>query len=178
MGRVMRDRMPLLRLPTRLGRAVALLAWLAMAAQAFGVPIHLAVEEHASHEDHGLRDDHSRFGRFDHHGTHHHAHHADAIHADHHGDCRHEPQREGAPCQDGDAPALPPHSALDHLIGTIAARASTASLLSPFLANGSIDVTLPPRADRGVLGRASERAAPEKPPPRRPERSRAPPVGR
>ncbi len=170
MGRAMRHPTPLPRSCTRLGRVLALLAWFALAAQAVGVPIHLAVEEHAGHGHHEPHDHHVHFGRFGHHDHHHHHQH-------------HHPNDEpaapfDAPCQRDDAPPLPPHSALDHLIDTIASRANATTLLAPFLATAPVDFAFPPPMERGELDRRPDRAAPEKPPPRRPEQSRAPPASR
>ncbi|MBM4014236.1 MAG: hypothetical protein FJ293_04635 [Planctomycetes bacterium] len=178
----MRTRSQPLRLHTRLGRVLALFAWLAVTAQAVGVPIHLAVEEHSTH---GRHSHHVHFGRFGHHG-HPHRHdgehaHADAVSAPAHaggqrdgGDPGARPPHD-APCQREDIPALPPHSALDHLIDTVAPRTSSSATADACIAPTMRPITLPPLSLLGELARARDRVAPERPPPRRPEQSRAPP---
>lgn len=161
------------RLDARLGRALAVLAWLAMAAQAVGVPIHLAVEEHAAH---GHSTAHVHFGRFGHLGDHHHA---DADHVGHshpRAVTAETPRPLDAPCQRADLPPLPPHSALDHLIDTIAPRMNAASTETPSVALAVLGFALPPLAPIDASVGAGDLVAPERPPPRRPEQSRAPPA--
>lgn len=142
----------------RLLRLLAVLAWLAVAAQAMGVPIHLAVEEH-SHHGHG--ESHVHVGRIGYH-AHHHG-------AAHHGDPR------DAPFGDPDAPVLPPHSALDHLIDAAPPRVRGDEMPAVFAA--LLPVIGPPLPPISLLACAAPVTTdpPEKPPPRRPEQSRAPP---
>lgn len=168
-------------------RRLAVFAWMAVAAQAVGVPIHLAAEEHY-HGGHA--GDHVHFGPIGH-AEHHARHHRDAHAARHAADARDAHDAHGgtgAPAGAGtdcsDESGLPPHSALDHLVdgdrprrvaeadddeldgdeGTGAALATAPEPSAPLSA--------PRRCS--ALDRPPDRA-PAKAPARRPEQARAPP---
>lgn len=136
-------------------RSFAVLAWLALFAQAVGLPIHLAADEHF-HDGH--RGDHVHFGALGH-GAHHAA--------------RHQvPQKSGC----DDESELPRHSALDHLIDTIAPRHAARVALPAADAVEAAPFALPPTRPVTTLAVVADAPPPSKPPPRRPEQSRAPPA--
>jgi hypothetical protein len=135
-------------------RCFAVLAWLALFAQAVGIPIHLAADEHF-HDGH--QGDHVHFGAIG--------------HGDHHA-ARHRAPDGGC----DDESELPPHSAQDHLIDSIAPRHSARIALPAVDAIAAAPIALPePRRVTTLLVVATD-PAPSKPPPRRPEQSRAPPT--
>lgn len=136
-------------------RSFAVLAWLALFAQAVGLPIHLAADEHF-HDGH--RGDHVHFGALGH-GAHHAA--------------RHEVPQQGG-CDDESE--LPPHSALDHLIDTIAPRHAARVALPAVDAIEAAPLALPEPRHAMPLAVVANAPPPSKPPPRRPEQSRAPPA--
>ena len=136
-------------------RSFAVLAWLALFAQAVGLPIHLAADEHF-HDGH--RGDHVHFGALGH-GAHHAA--------------RHEtPQKSGC----DDESELPPHSALDHLIDSIAPRHAARVTLPTADAVEATPLALPEPRRAIAIAVVAPAPPPSKPPPRRPEQSRAPPA--
>lgn len=150
-------------------RFFAVLAWLALFAQAVGLPIHLAADEHF-HDGH--RGDHVHFGALGH-GAHH-----AARHRAEHDDGDHDAPHQRAPARGGcdDESELPPHSALDHLIDTIAPRHSARVALPAAEAIAVATTPLPEPRHVIALAVVASAPPPSKPPPRRPEQSRAPPA--
>jgi len=143
-------------------RCLAVLAWLALFAQAVGIPIHLAADEHYHDGHHG---DHVHFGALGH--DEHHA----ARHRDDGGD--HGSRTPGGCNDESD---VPPHSARDHLIDTVAPRHAARVVLPAIDAIAVATTTQPQPRCTITLAVVADAPPPAKPPPRRPEQSRAPPA--